>query len=202
MENASDSTYRDDMSMGDALWLYFKRNGFGIESYTAPTFPLTVKGWTVTLPNPEARRKAIRVHDLIHIVTEFPTTTRGETQVGAYELGAGLGSYPAAWFFDCNSLALGLALQPLITMRAFANGKASAGSLYHLLPPENGEGVFSMLYELSVGKVRKDFRVIKDSKAQLKHLPEMLCYATIGLSLTPFIFLSFLHAIFTTLKRA
>lgn len=77
----------------------------------------------VPVPNPPARRRALQIHDLHHLVTGYQTDLAGEFQISAWECGAGLHNEPLAWIF-CTSGTLGGMLRfPHRTVRAYAYGR-------------------------------------------------------------------------------
>lgn len=82
------------------------------------------------VPNLAARAAALRVHDLHHLVTGYPTDWKGEAQISAWELGSGWGRYPYAWIIAIFGLLTGVLAMPGATLRAFARGRRSRGNLY------------------------------------------------------------------------
>lgn len=82
------------------------------------------------VPNLPARAAALRVHDLHHLVTGYPTDWKGEAQISAWELGSGWGRYPYAWIIAIFGLLTGVLAMPGATLRAFARGRRSRGNLY------------------------------------------------------------------------
>ena len=77
----------------------------------------------IWLPNTKGRRDAVRLHDLHHVLTEYPTTWRGEAEISAWEIGSGgLHRYYAGWVLDLMNIAQGLAINPRATYRAFMKG--------------------------------------------------------------------------------
>jgi hypothetical protein len=120
--------YEPEMSLGEARRLYFELNGFG-EGGGYEERWIKVKVWRlpVWLPNTEGRRRAVRLHDLHHIVTEYPTTWRGEAEISAWEVGGGgLRRYYAGWLLDLLNIAQGLVINPRGLYRAFMRGRRSA----------------------------------------------------------------------------
>src|SRR5688572_29290296 len=50
------------------------------------------------IPNTEARKRELKLHDLHHILTGYPTTWTGEAQISAWEIGSGgCGFQPFIW---------------------------------------------------------------------------------------------------------
>ncbi len=111
-------------------------------------------GWLVIpLPNPPARRRAVFVHDVNHVLTGYNTTfSDGEMSIAAFEVGSGCGRVWAAWFLNLMLMALAALTRPTLAVRAFARGRA-ADSLYRLgRTPEQ-------LRPMLVGDVRRLIRL-------------------------------------------
>jgi hypothetical protein len=130
--------YRDDLTVREARARYFARSGFDERTYTARWIELPVHvlgiARTARLPNIAARRAAVRVHDLNHLLTGYGTDWRGEFQISAYELGMGCRWYWAAWALNAGGLAAGVFRAPATLVRAFARGRATTRSLYEIVP--------------------------------------------------------------------
>lgn len=125
--------YDPQMSLRAARALYFDANHFGVDGGYQERW-IKVKLWRIPiwLPNTQGRRKAVRLHDLHHILTEYPTTWRGEAEISAWEIGAGgLNRYYAGWVLDLMNVAQGLILNRRGTYHAFLRGRQSA-NLYRL----------------------------------------------------------------------
>jgi ubiquinone biosynthesis protein Coq4 len=74
-------------------------------------------------PNTAARVRAVRFHDLHHVLTEYDTTWAGEAEIGAWELAAGCGRHYAAWALNLGAVAIGLLIAPRRVLRAFKRGR-------------------------------------------------------------------------------
>ena len=145
--------YEPEMSLGDARKLYFELNGFPFDGGYEERW-IKVKMWRIPvwLPNTKGRRQAVRLHDLHHIVTEYPTTWRGEAEISAWEIGGGgLHRYYAGWILDLMNIAQGLVINPRGLHRAFLRGRQSR-NLYR--SEFNDE-----LLAHSVGEVRQRLRL-------------------------------------------
>jgi hypothetical protein len=77
----------------------------------------------VPVPNPPARRRALRLHDLHHLVAGYRTDLPGEFQVSAWECGAGLHDEPVAWVFCPTGTLGGMLRYPRRTVAAHARGR-------------------------------------------------------------------------------
>ena len=119
--------YSPEMTLRDARALYFTLNNFGEDGGYAERW-IKVKIWLlpIWLPNTEGRRKAVKLHDIHHVLTEYPTTWRGEAEISAWEVGAGgLRRYYAGWLLDLLNIAQGLVVNPLGVYRGFMRGRRS-----------------------------------------------------------------------------
>jgi hypothetical protein len=77
------------------------------------------------VPNTRARRAALRVHDVHHVLTGYDTDWRGEAEISAWELGSGVGRYPYAWLIALWGLFTGLVALRRETFLAFVRGRRS-----------------------------------------------------------------------------
>jgi hypothetical protein len=76
------------------------------------------------IPNTKARQRAVKVHDLNHIISGYATDRVGELEISAWELASGgCGHYAAAWVLGLAGLFGGLLLAPRRTWRAFMTGR-------------------------------------------------------------------------------
>jgi len=80
-------------------------------------------------PNSDARRRAVKVHDLHHVLTGYQTDIYGEAEISAWELAAGCADMVAAWGLNLGGMALGMLISPRRTWRAWVRGRQS-GMLY------------------------------------------------------------------------
>jgi hypothetical protein len=79
--------------------------------------------------NSRGRRRAVRFHDLHHVLTGYRTTFRGECEIGGWELSSGCADHWAAWFLNLGVFGAGMLCAPLDVWRAFQRGRDS-GNLY------------------------------------------------------------------------
>jgi hypothetical protein len=123
--------YSPQLTLGEARRLYFQLNRFGEDGGYRERW-IKVKVWKIPiwLPNTEGRRRAVKLHDLHHVLTEYPTTWRGEAEISAWEIGAGgLSRYYAGWILDLMTIAQGLVVNPVGVYRGFMRGR-STSNLY------------------------------------------------------------------------
>jgi hypothetical protein len=116
------------MTLGEARARYFELNRFGDDGGYGERW-IKVKVWKmpIWLPNTAGRVKAVKLHDLHHVLTEYPTTWRGEAEISAWEIGAGgLKKYYAGWLLDLMNIAQGLVVNPKGVYRGFMRGRSSS----------------------------------------------------------------------------
>lgn len=143
------TTYDPDSSMRAARKIYFAINKFGDNGgYDDAWVDFKLGPIPFPFPNTAGRIRAVKVHDLHHILTGYDTDITGEFEISAWELGAGCKDFYAAWVLNLGGLFGGLLVSPRRIVRAFARGLASR-SLYGL-PLEE-------LLELPVGQARGRF---------------------------------------------
>ena len=78
----------------------------------------------------KARRDAVPLHDIDHILTEYKTDWLGEWEISSYELGTGCGRYWAATLINMQAILVGALRAPRLCIKAFARGRRSKG-VYH-----------------------------------------------------------------------
>lgn len=117
--------YDPQMTLAEARAEYFRRSGFGDDGGYAERW-IKVKVWRlpIWLPNTAGRVEAVKMHDLHHVLTEYPTTWRGEAEISAWEVGSGgLRKFWAGWWLDLMNVAQGLVVNPLGIYRGFMRGR-------------------------------------------------------------------------------
>ncbi len=137
------------LPLHEARTAFLVANGLPADGgYQARFFWLGVGPVKVPLPNLPARVRAVRLHDLHHVLTGYDTSWTGETEIGAWELASGCRGYWAAWLLNFGAFAIGLFIAPRRLWRAFVRGRRSR-NLYHLT---DDAGVT----DLPLGEVRAD----------------------------------------------
>ena len=110
-------------------------------------------------PNTAGRVRAVRFHDLHHIVTGYQTTTVGEFEIAAWEIAAGCHDFHAAWVINLGGLFAGTLVAPRRVFRAFVRGLHSE-TLY-------GRELDGLL-DSTVGEVRRLSGAEEGAKAGVK----------------------------------
>ena len=112
------------MTLAEARAMYFARNGFGDDGgYTKRWVTFKLGPFPVGFPNTAGRKRAVRFHDLHHVVTAYPTTTAGEGMIGSWEIATGCRALPVAWMLNFTGFSAGLVLAPRAVYRAWVRGR-------------------------------------------------------------------------------
>lgn len=120
------ATFAPEMTLREARDLHFQLNGLGDGGYEDRW--LKVRVWRIPFwfPNTKSRRRAVPFHDVHHVLTEYETTWRGESEIGAWEVATGLGRHWAGWFLDLSAFALGLIINTSGVYGAFLRGRQTS----------------------------------------------------------------------------
>jgi ubiquinone biosynthesis protein Coq4 len=135
------------MIVREARQRYFDANGLTESEYRSGSFQVRIGPIPLSIPNTKARVRAVMLHDLHHVATGYDTTWRGEAEIGAWELAGGCGRHWVAWLAKLSVVAIGIAIAPRRTHRAFARGR----SCDNLFRREFGEDLLG----LTVAELRR-----------------------------------------------
>jgi hypothetical protein len=126
MTSATGERFAPGLTLGEARARLFALGGLGEDGGYGDAW-VVLKLWRIPLafPNTDGRRRAVRFHDLHHVLTEYPTTWRGEFEIAAWEVAGGIRRYWVAWLLDLLGFACGLVVYPRATYRAFVRGRHS-----------------------------------------------------------------------------
>jgi hypothetical protein len=146
------ATYGPELNLGEARVLFFARGGFPADGGYGDAW-VKLRMWRIPIwfPNTKGRRYAVKFHDLHHILTEYPTTWRGETEISAWEIATGLRRHYAGWLLDLLGIAMGLVINPRGVYRAFVRGRHSR-NLYGLTWDEK-------ILAQKVGEMRRELHL-------------------------------------------
>jgi hypothetical protein len=115
--------YHDEEEVRVARARYFQHNKFGERGgYDERWVKLKIGPIPFWFPNTTARVRAVRLHDLHHLVTGYDTTWTGEAEIAAWEIAGGCGRHLAAWVLNLDAFAIGLGLAPRFVFQAFLRG--------------------------------------------------------------------------------
>jgi hypothetical protein len=121
------TTYDPVLTLREARTRYFIDNDFGGPegNYDDRWVKVSLGPIPIVFPNTAARVHAVRYHDLHHVLTGYATTTKGETEIAAWELASGCGSMVAAWILNLLGMAIGLVIDRKALFAAFVRGRYS-----------------------------------------------------------------------------
>ncbi|MCA1564771.1 MAG: ubiquinone biosynthesis protein COQ4 [Acidobacteria bacterium] len=147
------SLYHPESTLRAARERYFDLNNFAGGGYEEGWVKMRAGPIPIWFPNTVARVKAVRFHDLHHVLTEYPTTWRGEAEIGAWEVATGCAAHYQGWLLNLLAFAIGLLLNPRGVYRAFMRGRQSR-NLYRATFSEE-------LLARKVGDVRRELGLDK-----------------------------------------
>jgi hypothetical protein len=116
----------------ELLPVFYEQYGLGSDgSDSCPFVRIEItKKFVLFIPNFKARKKAVLKHDIHHLVTGYPSTFKGETEISAWEIGSGCKLYWAAWVLDLHGMMMGIPFNLKGVFNAFRRGRQTT-NLYH-----------------------------------------------------------------------
>lgn len=146
--------YNADSNLRAARERYFEINHFEGGGYEEGWVKMKAGPVPIWFPNTVARVKAVKFHDLHHVLTEYPTTWKGEAEIGAWEVATGCAAHYQAWLLNLLAFAIGLAINPRGVYRAFMRGRHTR-NLYRTTFSDE-------LLARTVGEVRRELDLDKE----------------------------------------
>ena len=152
-------SYDENATVEEALAVYFEKYGLGDGGYDkAFHLVLLFKVFPLFIPNPPARKKALRRHDLNHVLTGCNALpTQGEIDIAGFELGAagGCGPYRVAWFFNLWAMGMSTLLRKRQVLEMFyrSHGARNAYSINNI----------SAFYQRTLGEVRAELSIYQNA---------------------------------------
>jgi len=151
--------HRDDwspsLSLHQARTEYFRFNGFGEDGgYGDKWVDFKLGPIPFPFPNSPARVKAVRYHDLHHVMTGYQTDFLGELEISAWEIGSDCADMVAAWVLNLGGFAAGMMLAPKRTFAAFVRGRRTRNLYRHVFD--------DALLARTVGEMRTELGLDRD----------------------------------------
>jgi hypothetical protein len=172
--------YPEGLPLRDARRIYFDANNFGPDGgYASKWVDFKLGKIPFPVPNTAGRVRAVRFHDLHHVLTGYDTNTIGEFEISAWEIAAGCKDFAAAWALNFSGMFAGALVAPGRMFRAFARGRRSR-TCY-------GEP-FEPLLELTVAEARARYvaageRVEATAADAIVFAGALLAGAAVGVSM-------------------
>src|SRR4030095_8586001 len=162
--------YDPQLSLREARSRYFAESGLGEGGYEDKWVRFRYGPLRFAIPNTPDRVRAVRYHDLHHVVTGYATDWTGEAEIGAWEIASGCRDMIAAWVLNLYAMWIGLWVAPRAVWRAFARGRHTR-NLY-------AEPWSEALLEESVGSMRR--RLALESEMPRTSLSDRIRFAGRG----------------------
>jgi hypothetical protein len=126
-------------------------------------------------PNTAGRRRIVRAHDLHHVLTGYRTDVKGEGEIAAWEIGAGVRDR-AALQLELRVLGFALVRWPRALFEAFRRGRQSRNLL--------DRTVDDALLARSVGEMRHELGIDRaPPAASAADRRAFLCWATLAVGI-------------------
>ncbi|MEM6990635.1 MAG: hypothetical protein AAF721_09065 [Myxococcota bacterium] len=177
-----------DETLRTARARYFAANDFGDNGgYDDAWVKLKLGPIPMAFPNSAQRVRAVRFHDLHHVLTGYQTDFTGEAEIGAWEVATGCRDMWAAWVLNLLAMLGGSIVAHRRVYAAFVRGRREA-NLY-------GETFDDALLDRRVEEVRRALEISETATpprsgdllafAGWLAVAEAMVLAAIGLALTP-----------------
>lgn len=177
------NSYSNEMKISEALQIYFARYHFADGGYKDKYFRIKLGPAFIPVPNTSSRIKAVKFHDIHHLLTEYTALWKGEVEIGAWEIASGCGRHFVAWFLNFGSFCVGLLLYPKALFNAFVNGRHVRTNLYQ-------DYVYNdALLNRTVGELRKELGVSTSTKTNPSDIFSFILWCGLAVSI-PFVFVA------------
>lgn len=103
---------------------YFAESGFDERTYVDPWVDLELGPIPFRFPNTASRKRIVPLHDLHHALTGYKANMIGEAEIGAWEIGSGIGPHAIGWALNLLAL-MWFTAAPRRVFRAFVRGRRS-----------------------------------------------------------------------------
>ena len=174
------AVYESTQTITRSLELYFLKENLGKDGgLNEPWGRIKIWKFYIPIPNTEARKKALVLHDIHHIVTGYDGDWRGEVSTGAWEIASGCRQYLVAWYLNLGAMGVGLFIYPKSMFNAFIRGLRT-GNLYHgAIPREQA-------VQMQVGELQKRLKLDKEihKKANAREIFSFLFWSLIAVLVT------------------
>lgn len=156
-------TYSNDLKVEEALRVYFAKYHFADGGYQDKYFKIKTGPLFIPVPNTKARIRAVKIHDIHHLLTEYTALWKGEIEIGAWEIASGCGKHYVAWLLNFGSFSIGLFIYPRALFKAYMAGKRVKTNLYQDSVYDN------TLLNKTLGELRAEMGVGRCGKTHPAH---------------------------------
>lgn len=158
------------------------------------------KNFHFYFPNFDARRKVVIKHDIHHLLTDYKTTLAEESAISAWEIASGCKKYWAAFSINTSGMMIGIPINFMGVLRAFARGRRTKNLYYDTVTTEQA-------LDMKVGELKKQFHLDQHPKNTKPTFVDFLYFSAFSFfglicslaSLAPLPFIAF-YSIYIELK--
>jgi hypothetical protein len=167
----------EDKKLADLLPEFHKQYGLGTDGGQSSPFVRIELSKKIILyfPNFKARKIAVLKHDIHHIVTGYRSTFKGETEIGAWEIGSGCRKYWAAWILDISSVMTGILFNPWKIVKAYARGRRTKNLYHHIISDEEA-------LQMKLGEIQHALYLDKFTADTRPGLTDLLLFLLLALA--------------------
>jgi hypothetical protein len=114
-----------ESTLQDHLEKFYDVNGYGEEGgINNDWIWLKFKYFSLPIPNIKGRRENVWRHDMLHILLDYDTSWKGETQVSGWVMGSGgWGRFYVGWLFAIAMFGIAIVFFPKSTFQSFIRGR-------------------------------------------------------------------------------
>lgn len=141
------------MTLRGARDRYLSEAGLSTDTYTDSWVDIRLGPVPLRLPSTDSRKQVLPLHDLHHALTGYQADILGEAEIGAWELGSGLGRHTIGYVLDLLTLSWSPLVAPRRVWRAFVRGRHSGNFYREPLPLD------PTVLEQDVDEVRRRLRL-------------------------------------------
>lgn len=113
------------MTVREARDRYLAEFGLSTDTYLEDWVDVKIGPLPLRLPSTDARKRVLPLHDIHHALTGYRADILGEAEIGAWELGSGLGRHTVGYVLDLLTLSWSTWVAPRRVLRAFLRGRHS-----------------------------------------------------------------------------
>lgn len=113
------------MTLREARDRYLAAFGLSTHTYVEDWVDVKIGPLPLRLPSTAARKRVLPLHDIHHALTGYRADILGEAEIGAWELGSGLGRHTIGYVLDLLTLSWSTLVAPRRVLRAFLRGRRS-----------------------------------------------------------------------------